>query len=332
MKRIPITIAFVNPNKIIIFINPVLSSSARIDICIMMISICVLISLCQIWRTVSKRPMTGLLPVRGDGALQTGLPHVQGRPATEEAGKLRTAGFQERGPAGGKGKKAPEKEKKAPELIHVGGTICGAEDALTVRGDVQGYPCRIVVDTGSNVTIVRPDVLERHGTALPPCIRPTSSLLSTATGETVPVRGKGPLRIRVGGVAITQDTLVADIKDECIVGLDFMLANNYVVEVANGTLRIGEEEVPLYRPVAHVLTSCRRVVAMKNVRIPAQSGATILCDIPSESNGQGWCEIVPAAGRRAPRYLVVKRALVNLRPGGLPVSVVNASDKPISIE
>ena len=128
---------------------------------------------------------------------------------------------------------------------------------------------------------------------------------------------------------ITQDTLVADIKDECSLGLDFMLANNCAVEVANGTLRIGEEEVPLYRPVAHVLTSCRRVVAMQNFRIPAQSGATILCGIPSESNEQG--EIGPAGGRRTPRDLFVKRLLVNLRPGGLPVSVVNASDKPRSI-
>ena len=58
-KRIPLTMTFVNPNnKIIIFINPVLSSSAKIDIYIITISICILISLFQIWRTVSKRTMT----------------------------------------------------------------------------------------------------------------------------------------------------------------------------------------------------------------------------------------------------------------------------------
>ena len=57
-KRIPFTMTFVNPNKIIISINPVLSSSAKIDIDIIIISICILISLFQIWRTVSKRTMT----------------------------------------------------------------------------------------------------------------------------------------------------------------------------------------------------------------------------------------------------------------------------------
>ena len=47
-KRTPFTIAFVNPNKLIILINPVLSWLAKVDICIMIISICILISLFQI--------------------------------------------------------------------------------------------------------------------------------------------------------------------------------------------------------------------------------------------------------------------------------------------
>jgi hypothetical protein len=34
-------------------------------------------------------------------------------------------------------------------------------DSLIVSGEVEGVPCEMIIDTGSNITIVRPDILRR---------------------------------------------------------------------------------------------------------------------------------------------------------------------------
>jgi hypothetical protein len=41
------------------------------------------------------------------------------------------------------------------------GTIATSGDSLWVKGRVQDTPCNCIIDTGSNITIVRPDILER---------------------------------------------------------------------------------------------------------------------------------------------------------------------------
>ena len=56
-------------------------------------------------------------------------------------------------------------------------------DTLLVDAKIEGRWCKCVVDTGSNITIVRPDVIElRSGKILP-----TETVLRTVTGETAPV-------------------------------------------------------------------------------------------------------------------------------------------------
>lgn len=50
----------------------------------------------------------------------------------------------------------------------------------------------MVVDTGANITIVRPDVLTKQ---LRTSVQATSSVLKTATGETATVHGKLPLKV-----------------------------------------------------------------------------------------------------------------------------------------
>ena len=54
--------------------------------------------------------------------------------------------------------------------------------------------CKFVVDTGSNITIVRPDVIEASSAK----IMPTKTVLRTVTGETAPVQGRGLLRVTLG--------------------------------------------------------------------------------------------------------------------------------------
>lgn len=55
---------------------------------------------------------------------------------------------------------------------------------------VAGVACTALVDTGSNATLVRPDLVP-VGTAL----EPTSARLKTVTGDFAPIKGKGLFRV-----------------------------------------------------------------------------------------------------------------------------------------
>ena len=60
------------------------------------------------------------------------------------------------------------------------GQLSHKEGSLTVNGDIEGVICPMIVDTGTNVTVVRSDVLSKQTLSR---LQVTTSVLKTATGE-----------------------------------------------------------------------------------------------------------------------------------------------------
>ena len=155
---------------------------------------------------------------------------------------------------------------------------------------MEGRNCQITIDTGSNISIVRPDVLPEKKQSE---IQPINQCIRTVTGEKAPIRGKGNLRLRIGSVEIVHPirigsteivhpTWIADIQDECILGLDFLEPHECLVNLRNGTLQVGEEEIPMQKPaVVTTLTPCRAVLET-TVILPPQSE----CVVPAKMDGQ----------------------------------------------
>jgi hypothetical protein len=88
-----------------------------------------------------------------------------------------------------------------------------------VAGAINDNHCIFTIDTGSTITIVRPDVLLREKIEN---LQPVSGLLRTVTGEKVPFRGKSELTLQIGSTVATQQIWVADIQERCILGMDFL--------------------------------------------------------------------------------------------------------------
>ena len=120
----------------------------------------------------------------------------------------------------------------------------GFADSLVVVGAIEGVLCEMIIDTDSNITVVRPDVLKRVSKNEVLDVHAVESCLKTVTGETTAVRSHGRVNIQVGNFKIMHDVAgdVAQIENECILGLDFLIPNNYVVNVAKTCLHIGREE------------------------------------------------------------------------------------------
>ena len=146
-----------------------------------------------------------------------------------------------------------------PPYILKTGTVQAQSDSISVKGKIGGTPCEMIVDTGSNITIVRPDVVERVGKALK--IVPVKTSLRTVSGEAVPVQGRGEIAIQIGDHQAVHDIWVAEITDPCILGLDFLVANDCQIDMAGAFLSIGREEILLNKVTsAGEDPKCRKVV------------------------------------------------------------------------
>ena len=99
------------------------------------------------------------------------------------------------------------------------GSVHCSPDGLIMPGKVDGRPCNITVDTGSNISIIRPDILTESTRE---SLEKSTQLLHNVTGETAPIHGRGQLPVSVGGQTLSHQMWVAAIADECILGLDFL--------------------------------------------------------------------------------------------------------------
>ena len=67
----------------------------------------------------------------------------------------------------------------------------------------------------------------------------------TVTGEKPPIQGKGDFHVRIGTQEAVHPMWVADIQDECILGLDFLELHGCTVDLGDNVLHISGEAIPL---------------------------------------------------------------------------------------
>ncbi|KAJ8909303.1 hypothetical protein NQ315_011629 [Exocentrus adspersus] len=112
--------------------------------------------------------------------------------------------------------------------------------SLAVPGRVCGRECKMIVDTGSSHTIVRPNIVAHCK------MQDTEEkyLLETARGEAIPVKGVHLAEIKIGKKTFKQKVFVADITDDVLLGLDVM-SKDFLLDLPRGIMKINNEEVHL---------------------------------------------------------------------------------------
>jgi len=81
---------------------------------------------------------------------------------------------------------------------------------------------KFLVDTGSNITILCPAVLERISAPRRPVLEQVENCMILADGSAKPFRGKGTFELVVEGKRALQEVWIADIELEGILGMDFV--------------------------------------------------------------------------------------------------------------
>ncbi|KAJ8910126.1 hypothetical protein NQ315_003497 [Exocentrus adspersus] len=142
--------------------------------------------------------------------------------------------------------------------------------SLAVPGRVCGRECKMIVDTGSSRTIVRPNIVAHCK------MQDTEEkyLLETARGEAIPVKGVHLAEIKIGKKTFKQKVFVADITDDVLLGLDVM-SKDFLLDLPRGIMKISNEEVHL-----NVLKT--EVIPTRRVRIVEDATLLPEPEVPDE--------------------------------------------------
>ena len=86
----------------------------------------------------------------------------------------------------------------------------------------EGVNVKFLVDTGSNITILSPVVLEKISARRRPVLEEVKNRMILADGSAKPFHGKGTFKLEVEGKRALQEVWIADIERERILGMDFV--------------------------------------------------------------------------------------------------------------
>jgi len=117
--------------------------------------------------------------------------------------------------------------------------LIAAPTAVRVWGTINGRSSRLVVDTGSERTFVREDLVDARA------VPEASQLMCGVTGECVAMRGPVLVNVGVGGVMERMPVFVAALEDPCLLGIDFLTRVGACADLREGKLRVRDREVPL---------------------------------------------------------------------------------------
>lgn len=188
-----------------------------------------------------------------------------------------------------------------------------------------------LVDTGSNVTILRRDILDHWPREHRPNLIPVNTQLVTATGDYSPFYGKAKVEITIGSQTLQHEILFADIKNDGILGVDFLSTNHCDVLLSKDYLVINGEKIACFRSTEDAPPACCRIALSESVKIPPES-EIIVKGRPLDRFDKDGVGIVETSDNFALRYgLLVAKALVCPKLGTVPIRIMNLGKEPIHL-
>ena len=93
---------------------------------------------------------------------------------------------------------------------------------IKVTGQVDGIPLGVTVDTGTTDTIIAENFYTNMPEGSRPNLYPVDDPGEMADGSPLNMIGCAPMKVCIGSVSVILPVTVADIKDDALLGMDFM--------------------------------------------------------------------------------------------------------------
>ncbi|UYV69258.1 K02A2.6-like [Cordylochernes scorpioides] len=190
--------------------------------------------------------------------------------------------------------------------------------------------CDMVIDTEANVTLVRADVFQNLYPK-PADVRMKPISLQTATGERAKVHHYVLLSIQIGSKIFQHKGYVADIMDECIIGLDVLRQFGLSIDIGRNLLRTSDEDIPLLTSQQLRNFQACRVLALEDTQVPPRSECVIKGQLETTKVIPKFA-ILEGDSEAPSRGILVAKELIDTGQEVIPVRVVNLYDSARAIK
>ncbi|GBO10564.1 hypothetical protein AVEN_49266-1 [Araneus ventricosus] len=145
-------------------------------------------------------------------------------------------------------RKIPTLNKSLEEGLQIS-ALSGGGNGLYLEGSICDIPCLFLVDTGTNIPLLRADLARKLKERL--IYTAPNMILKTDTGEKERVQGKLDASIECGSRKFQHRVYTADITDSCILVLDFLQRFKFTVDQEKNEIRTGSEKISLFSGFVH---------------------------------------------------------------------------------
>ncbi|GFU29205.1 retrovirus-related Pol polyprotein from transposon 412 [Trichonephila clavipes] len=186
----------------------------------------------------------------------------------------------------------------------------------------------MVVDTGTNVSIIRKDLAQNSQVGIiwtPPCLS-----LQTVTVDKIQVHGKANITLRFGNINYHHTAYIADITDPCILGLDFLKNNNFKLDFESSNMHSKFEDITLFG-LQTQFESNQKIIAKIKLSLSPRTEYII----PSLLAGNrkfrfGIIDYPDPDSLKA--GVLIASSVVDLSNSVIPVRIANISDRTRTIQ
>ena len=120
----------------------------------------------------------------------------------------------------------------------------GSEHGYFLSTKLDDNWIAMLVDSGANVSILSKQTIENLPYFIKPKLEPVNTSLISLTGESTPFLGKTEVEICIGNQKVKHTFLIADIKQDGILGLDFLTKNKCDLMFSKGYIVLHGERIP----------------------------------------------------------------------------------------
>ena len=196
--------------------------------------------------------------------------------------------------------------------------------SLTVTGQIEGHPVRFLVDTGATITLVSTRVYSKLFGSI---LRPVDFTVYQADGEPMATKGHMTCQITLGPLKVLQDVVVADLQEDAILGMDFLLSNDCKLDLVEQKMQIQDISVSLWN-IQDKGSFCKVTVA-EDGRIPGKHEVIVdgrlQCKEQQQKHGllEGTTKLTEKYG------LLVAPALIDPREKRVRIRMLNPHDEDV---
>ncbi|CAC5374211.1 unnamed protein product [Mytilus coruscus] len=216
-----------------------------------------------------------------------------------------------------------------PSSIKINESLANNE-GLFVRAKINDKYLAFLVDTGANVTILSKKFIDEVNPSLVPKINPVNINLITATGDSAPFIGQVDVEFYLGDHIYHHSVLVADISNEGIIGMDFLVTHDCDVLLSQNKLKIKGKIIQCFH-YASSAKSCYRVAIQETVNVPPYS-EMIVSGESNEPIFRGLAGLIePNEKFMEKNGLLVARSIVHLKMYNIPLRIINVNNEPCTL-